>query len=646
MKREFQCPSCGASNTVTNPGVSMRICDYCKTAMYWDKESALRAGEKSVDLPDSPRFKVGATGKIKGRSFRVLGRLHYAHEKGTWNEWFVEMENGEIMWLTEDERELFLESPLKLTGPVPPHSELTPGMRIKLDGKEAVIEEIGEAKCLGGEGQIPFQVEIGKVYPYADGSSPDGSSSFGLEYDPETGDAKAFYGRIIDFKEGKPAEEARETPASRVGEAIRCRSCGKPYEGPRVETTGMVVCAACGAGLQLDEAEIRVVGKNKGKQPNFTLSIGAPVTLENTRYEVMGRLYYVETEEGAQYVSMEYVLYNPESGYLWLSEENGHFTLSRTIHTRVPIPPIPVAKMQVRIGNETFKIYESGDLTLQWVDGALPWVAAVGEKTRYTHLIKPPDYIDQEITGKEVELFRGRYVARDEMQAAVGDKVALPPAKGVYSCQPYVPSAWVAGTWKIGVAFLALNILLLFYSFIADKNTALMQENITAEQYSREYMTNPFTVSRGGTILCLQGQAPVNNSWLAADFALVDAEDRVISEFGGESSFYHGRDSEGAWSEGSSSFSSCFRVDKAGQYRLLAYGQGGSGNSGPSRKEPLKIRLAGDKTISWYFIFPLLLSTVALVMEPFGRMAFEARRWRPVTSDSDDDDGNGGDSDD
>ena len=177
------------------------------------------------------------------------------------------------------------------------------------------------------------------------------------------------------------------------------------------------------------------------------------------------------------------------------------------------------------------------------------------------------------------------------------------PRACILASLTFLRPGWQA-TWKIGVAFLALNILLLFYSFTADKNTALMQENITADQYSQEYMTNPFTVSRDGTILCLQGQAPVNNSWLAADFALVDAEDRVVSEFGGESSFYHGRDSEGTWTEGSSSFSSCFRVDKAGQYRLLVYGQGGSDNSGPSRKEPLKIRLTGDKTISWYFIIP------------------------------------------
>ncbi len=429
-----------------------------------------------------------------------------------------------------------------------------------------------------------------------------------------------------------------------MGEVIRCRSCGKPYEGPRVETTGMVVCPACGAGLQLDEAEIRVVGKNKGKQPKFTLNIGAPVTLENTRYEVMGRLYYVETEENVQYGSMEYVLYNPDSGYLWLSEENGHFTLSRTIHTRIPIPPIPVAKMQVRVGNESFKIYESGELTLQWVDGALPWVAAVGEKTQYTHLIKPPDYVDQEITGKEVEQFRGRYIGRDEMQAAVGESVELPPAKGVYSCQPYVPSAWLAGTWKIGAAFVALNILLLFYAFSSDKNTPLMQENITAEQYSQEYMTKPFTVSRNGTILCLQGQAPVKNSWLAADFALVDAEDRVISEFGGEASFITARIRKALGPKGLHLSIPVSGWIKPAQYRLLVYGQGGSDYSGPSRKEPLKIRLTADKTISWYFIIPLLLSALAMIIEPFSRMAFEARRWRPVTGDGDDD-GNGGDDD-
>jgi hypothetical protein len=55
--------------------------------------------------------------------------------------------------------------------------------------------------------------------------------------------------------------------------------------------------------------------------------------------------------------------------------------------------------------------------------------------------------------------------------------------------------------------------------------------------------------------------------------------------------------------------------------------------------------LTADKVISWYFTIPLFLSAMVMIIEPFRRRAFEARRWRPVTGDGDDDDGNGGDDD-
>jgi len=121
----------------------MKVCEYCKAAIYWDKESALRAGRKSMDLPPSPRFRVGATGKIKGRPFTVVGRLSYAHKQGTWNEWFVEMQDGTIQWLSEDEGEIFLETPLDLTSPVPPFDKLV--QAFKYSGKTKVGELLGRA---------------------------------------------------------------------------------------------------------------------------------------------------------------------------------------------------------------------------------------------------------------------------------------------------------------------------------------------------------------------------------------------------------------------------------------------------------------------------------------------------------------------
>jgi uncharacterized protein (DUF983 family) len=637
MERQFQCPSCGAGNIVTNPGIVMKVCDYCKTAMYWDKDAALSAGQKSMDLPLSSRFKIGQGGKIRGQSFRVLGRLAYAHANGHWNEWFVELQDGKILWLTEDEGELFLESRLDLKAPVPPHGELTLGMKISLNDTVGIVEEIGEARCLGGEGQIPFRVEIGEAYPYADGSTEDGTTSFGLEYDPQTGAVKAFIGRILGLKADKVKSQAREAPVERTGEIIRCPSCGKPYEGRRVETTSLVVCDSCGAALHLDEAETRVVGKNKGPQPKFTFRIGLPLKFDDTVYEVMGRAVYVEIDEGIEYTTHEYVLYNPEAGYLWLEEDHGHYVLSRVVHTRPSMPSAPTVKSKVQVGNEMFRVFEIGNVTLRWIDGAFPWKAVVGESTRYTHLIKPPECLDEEITGKEVELFRGRYISREEMRKAVPEGVALPEPQGINSSQPFV-STWASGLWQIALAFLVLNALLWCYSMIAEKRTPVLKEQVKAADYSQEYLSQPFRVDRDRTIMRLEGNSPLNNSWLALDFGLVDAQERVISDFGNEASYYHGQDSEGSWTEGSKHFSSYFKVDKAGTYNLLIHGKGGSGEKGPQLNEPLDISLVSGVTISWFFIFPIVAALVFLILEPLLRWNFEQRRWRGTSAGGGDDD--------
>ncbi len=234
---------------------------------------------------------------------------------------------------------------------------------------------------------------------------------------------------------------------------------------------------------------------------------------------------------------------------------------------------------------------------------------------------------------QEVELFRGRYVDGTEMLSAVPNGTKLPEPRGIYSCQPYVPPRWCRGAWKVGTAFLMLNALLLLYSIQADKATRLYSEQVTYEQYSKEYLSKPFLVPSDKSVVRLKGSAGLNNSWLALDFALVDAKDQVISEFGDEASFYHGRDSEGTWTEGSRSFKKYFRVDKGGEYRLLVHGQGGTAVGGAAGKEPVNLLLEGNATVSWYFFFPLALAAVAAVLEFVLKWVFESRRWAPVYED-------------
>jgi hypothetical protein len=111
----------------------------------------------------------------------------------------------------------------------------------------------------------------------------------------------------------------------------------------------------------------------------------------------------------------------------------------------------------------------------------------------------------------------------------------------------------------------------------------------------------------------------------------------VISEFFNESDYYHGTDSEGHWSEGSSDFVSYFKIEKSGKYRLLVHATGGSGTSGPARNEPLYLTVHSDSTISWYFAIPIILAFVSTIAGPVAKFSFEARRWKSVTEDEDDD---------
>ncbi len=626
MERKFQCPSCGAGNIVTNPGILMKICDYCKTAIYWDKDSALRVGSKSMDLPQSPRFKTGGVGKLQGRIFKILGRLTYEHESGFWHEWFIEFDDGSLKWLTEDEGELFIETPIKVKQELPLFDKLRPGMQFQLGNNTGIVEELGEARVIGGEGQIPRDVEIGETYSYVDGTSTDGKHSFGLEYD-SSGAPEVFWGRIVNLKNAKAKSFNKDAPESKYGETIHCANCGKPYEGRLLGSTKSVTCASCGSILELSEAQTKVIGSNSGAAPPFTFEIGTPLIFNKIQYEVMGRMLYDQLDEGLHYFSREYILYSPSAGYRRLVEENGHFLLGGVGHVAFTPPMKPKKKQRVKIGDKTYKWFESGKVELVWVEGALPWRAGIGETTRFTHLINPPEFVEYEITGTEAELFKGRYVEPQEMSVAAPKFTTLPQPCGIHSAQPYTPSKWLKGLWKIALVFIVVNSALGLYTCAVNNPRTLVTEHVTADNYKNEYLSKLFRIEKPG-ILRIFGSAPVYNSWLALSFALVDSDDKVVSETDGELSFYSGRDSEGNWSEGSKNFSTEFLVKKPGDYKLLIYGIGGSGDkAGPARDEAADITLQSGVSLAWYFWIPIVFAIILALLQPIKKMLFESKRW-------------------
>jgi hypothetical protein len=175
------CPSCGAPHSLANPGIITVVCEYCGNTVVIDQERLKDLGKQSI-LPEGfSRLFRGATGTLFQRRFHVLGRVRYSFGHGFWDEWYIETETGQTGWLTEDNHEFAFQ--VEEPGvTVPAFASLRPGAGVQVKDKLYTIQEKGLAECLGIEGDLPKAVLPGEKYPFADGSTPDGRYTLGIEY--------------------------------------------------------------------------------------------------------------------------------------------------------------------------------------------------------------------------------------------------------------------------------------------------------------------------------------------------------------------------------------------------------------------------------------------------------------------------------
>ncbi len=200
----INCPSCGAGHDIRNPGIVTIVCEYCGNAVYWDEKKVESAGKQSI-LPEGfSRLYRGGTGTLKNRRFFVLGRVRYSFGNGFWDEWFLEFSGQSIGWLTEDNHEFALETRCRVKR-LPAFSALSPGFRLTVRDIPFVIEEVGNAECLGVEGDLPIAAQSGETYRFADASSPDGKHTLGLEFDDDQ--PGVYFGEWIKYSDIRMDDE-------------------------------------------------------------------------------------------------------------------------------------------------------------------------------------------------------------------------------------------------------------------------------------------------------------------------------------------------------------------------------------------------------------------------------------------------------
>ena len=203
---------------------------------------------------------------------------------------------------------------------------------------------------------------------------------------------------------------------------VKCTSCGAMLP-ERSDATRFIVCRYCDAHLELGEVEARVLSRAEPRQ-GFRYALDDVFVWNGARYVVAARMVFTQSDEDGSSETVEYLLWSPRRGSLYLDFDDGRWLLSKMVHVmpRCEDPFTLQEGASVSTGDgENWTFVDSGTGILAYVDGSLPWVAAVGDRVQYATFRGADDgqklYEVERDTG-ETEFCQIRVVSEKELHAA------------------------------------------------------------------------------------------------------------------------------------------------------------------------------------------------------------------------------------
>jgi len=664
MAHSFNCTSCGGEVTVATAAARVASCTYCGTTLIVN-EKALRALGKMALLTETPScLSVGWRAKCKGQEIEVLGRIQYRYQAGYWDEWWVRViKDGSYAWISQDEGEYTLEIPLPQDLDTPDYDMTSVGDQVTFAKRKFWVEEKDEAEMVGVQGELPLDVAPSRKMRYIE--LTDNKNFATIEYF-EDGSRQAFKGVHLGPKtlkadtEGGPSPEFK-TPAgppalpgpekkgeavTRASEGVRprsltCPSCGGTVELRDQKGTRMVVCQYCGGGIDVTvpgDAKLLFEAEERRLIPH--LPMGASGKIHGATWTVIGRVRYIERDDGGVYRWDSYQIYNPDKGYAFLEQENGHWMFFR--RTRKHVKPEWLAKSPgagFRFGDNKYKVFEKGSCSIEYVEGELSWVARTGDKTSYFDAISPPYMLSAEWTPQEIEWSHGVYVPRREIAKAFGVKLDdLPRKAGVGPAEPSKEKPGHRVAKWVGMALVVALGACAAYAWFhspANEDVLFYQEPIQSNAYlsNEGWISPPIQIPEGSHVCEVKvwGRS-LNNQYVGLSVAFLDDRERVCLGTEGVVERYSGVEGGEAWREGSLADSRLVRLEGPATYLLNVFGEAGkwsrySGDRQTNTGPPVGVRLAKAAIPARYLIYATILIALYPMYLSFKKTSFEARRW-------------------
>jgi hypothetical protein len=630
MARAASCPSCGAQVAFRAAGSVLAVCEFCRSTLLRKGADLENLGKMAELAEDTSLVRLGTEGRYQGVHFAVIGRIQLRYGQGIWNEWHLLYDSQRTGWLGEGYGRTFMTHLKAVKEPIPPFSDLKVGTTVTLDGKSFSVAGLDTAKCVAGEGELPFKVGAGYDVQTADLY---GGAYFATIDYSET-PPFVFIGEQVDPVALKLTHTRDPATVAVAAEAIQCTGCGAPLTVHGAAAIETIACGSCGSVLDASDKSYKVIQKMAEKRPiEPVLPLGSKGRLHGADYEVIGFMVRKIEVDGMPFRWSEYLLFNPVEGFRWLTVYRGHWNFVKAAKN----PPTrstswnnhPLASYL----GQPYKHFQSATAHVDYVLGEFYWRVQVGDSTQVADYINPPLMVSAESTDKELVWSVSEYIEPEAVAQAFKIKMPMPLKQGVFANQP---APVVHGRYWAAFALLSLAALVVHLVFYFGGGQKVYDKRFVVQPRSEQTLqTEVFDVHGRASNVLVRSDTDLSNGWAFFNISLVEADKGTVYRLGREVSYYSGSD----WSEGSRSDEAIFTRVPAGRYYLSV-----DAEVHPERVNPLYNRLQVLRDVpAWSNLWILLgLLLVIPLIVFFRKSAFETARWAesdhaPEPAEDDDD---------
>lgn len=439
---------------------------------------------------------------------------------------------------------------------------------------------------------------------------------------------------------GSPGPPPESKPKVKT---FACSQCGASISLRNPESLS-VVCSSCQSIIDATDENYRILQAYYGKTDMFApaIELGSRGELFGKKWEVIGFL--VRQEISSNYFWDEYLLFNPYQGYRWLSCASGHWSFATPIKDKPKAPSWNIARYKGR----QYKLFDRGPVTVLYVLGEFYWKVTRDYRVTMHDYICPPDMLTAEEDLSEFNWSLNTYIEPDQVRNAFKVKSELFYAPtGVAPNQPYKGKAAClrSGWWWAG--FVVILMIAQFWHFSQSGNHLAFREAypfIPNEKSTASTTTKVFELTKDIANVAINVDAPVDNSWFYLGGELVNNDNGTSYPFERSVEYYYGVDSDGTWTEGSTTSRLLVQSVPAGKYYIdLDYESGGFNSYTPSQPREFTLSVWRD-TPTWsnffWCLFFVSIFPIALLLRwhSFETMRWSASDYSPYKQSGGDDD--------